>query len=516
MTENGLPRPALHIVHVSSEMAPLVKVGGLADMVGALASEQARAGHDVTVVLPAYRDLRRPEGWRSHLLEAARVPWGLGHEPASFEWLQPPGDGPNVLLVRHDGQRQFFNRPGVYDDPNQGHGYSDNAERFLFFCRAAFEGLRRLDQPVHVLHGHDHQAGWVPCFLRMHEAGEPLFRGAATVFTLHNLGYQGIYDPFMLGLAGIGRDQFYPASPFEFWGRVNYMKVGLAFADVLTTVSPRYAKEIQSSPEFGSGLEGVLARRREDLHGILNGIDTVEWNPATDPFLPVRYDATHLEGKGACRDELVRAAGWSDLDDTPVVGMVTRLAEQKGLDLLEQGAHLGLELPARLIVLGSGEPRYEIFLHRLAEANPGRVSFRNGFDNAFAHLVGAGADLFLMPSRYEPCGLNQMYSQRYGTPPVVRAVGGLADTVEEFDPMKGTGTGFRFDEYDPAEMVAAVRRAISIHHQPELWRRLQTNGMAKDFSWRTSAEKYEALYHEARARVARGDLRSLDRVRETA
>jgi starch synthase len=510
MTESGRP---LHVVHVTSEMAPLAKVGGLGDMVAALAGEQARRGHAVTVVLPGYRDLRRPESWRGRALDGARVPWGVGHEPASFELFEPGPRVPRVLVVRHDGARRFFDRPGIYDDPNQGHGYGDNAERFLFFCRAAFAGLEHLGLPVDVLHAHDHQAAWIPCFARTHEAGSRLLERVATVFTLHNLGYQGIYDAFVLGLAGFSRELFYPASPFEYWGRVNYMKVGLVFADVLTTVSPRYAREIQLSPEFGAGLEGVLRRRGTDLHGILNGIDVDAWNPATDPYLPGHYDAGDLSGKAACRAALIEAAGLNVGDRTPVIGMVTRLTEQKGLDLLEQGAGLGLELPARLVVQGSGEPRYEMFLHRLAEANPGRVHFHNAFDERFAHLIGAGADMFLMPSRYEPCGLNQMYSQRYGTPPVVRAVGGLADTVEEFDPLAGTGTGFRFEDYAPEEMVSALRRAISIHRQPELWEKLQKNGMAKDFSWGRSAERYEALYARVLARIAGGAVPTLEKVR---
>jgi starch synthase len=513
MTENGRP---LHIVHVTSELTPLVKVGGLGDMVSALAAEQARRGHEVTVVLPGYRDLRVPEGMRARTLESATVPWGVGHEPASFELLEPEGEGARVLLVRHEGARRFFDRPGVYDDPNPGHGYHDNPERFLFFCRAAFEGLRRLGFPVDILHAHDHQAAWIPCFARSHEARERILEGVATVFTLHNVGYQGICDAFVLGLAGFSRELFYPGSPFEYWGRVNFMKVGLVFADVLTTVSPRYAKEIQSSAEFGAGLEGVLRRRGSDLHGILNGIDIDLWNPATDPFLPAHYDIHDLSGKRACRTALCERAGWAVDDETPVIGMVTRLAEQKGLDLLEQGAQQGLKLPARLVVQGAGEPRYEMFLHRLSEANPGRVYFHNAFDESFAHLVGAGADMFLMPSRYEPCGLNQMYSQRYGTPPVVRAVGGLADTVDEFDPLKGTGTGFRFEDYEPDEMVAALRRAISIHHQSELWERLQKNGMARDFSWTVSAEHYEALYAGARARVAAGGVPTMESVRTTS
>src|SRR5882724_7707173 len=277
------------IAHVASEMAPLAKVGGLADMVGALAAEQARRGHRVTLVLPGYRDAVVLPGWRTAPLAHAEVPWGLKREPVAFDLAQDPESGLRVLLVGHPGEQKFFDRPGVYDDPKTGEGFADNAERFLFFSRAALEGLRRLGEPFDIVHAHDHQAGWVPCFLRTHLAGEPAFAGTATVFTIHNLGYQGITDAWVLALAGFGGEQFTIGGPFEFWGRVNSMKVGLAFADMLSTVSPRYAVEIQQSGEFGFGLEGVLALRSEDLRGILNGIDDAVWNPATDPHLTHNY-----------------------------------------------------------------------------------------------------------------------------------------------------------------------------------------------------------------------------------
>jgi starch synthase len=502
----------LHVVHVASEMAPLAKVGGLADVVGALAREQARRGHRVTVALPAYESITLPAGWSRRAFAHAEVPWGMGHEPARFDLAEAPGGGLRVLLVNHDGERGFFEREGIYDDPRTGEGYPDNAERFLFFSRAALEGLKKLGDRVDLLHAHDQQAAWTPCFVRTHEAHEPVFAGAATMFTVHNLGYQGIVDPWVLGLAGFGGELFYPASPFEYWGRVNPMKVGLAFADLLTTVSPRYAREIQTA-ELGFGLEGVLARRKDDLFGVLNGIDTRVWDPATDPYLPARYDRDLLDGKAVNRASLIAECGFPEQPDWPLVGMVSRLVEQKGLDLIEAAEKDLRKLEARFVFLGSGAPRYQDMIRRLAHAHPDRFYLRGGYDEAFAHLVEAGSDLYLMPSRYEPCGLNQMYSLRYGTVPVVRAVGGLADSVEEFEPVAGTGTGFLFQRFEAGEMVAALRRALSIHRQPTLWRTVVRNGMSQDFSWSASANEYDRLYALAREKVAGQGAPTLEAVR---
>ncbi len=508
----------LTVAHLASEMAPLVKVGGLADVVGALAVEQARRGHDVTVAIPAYRGVSLPVGWSREELPAAQVPWGLSKEPARFELahLADGAAGPaglRVLLVHHAGERRFFDRPGIYDEPHTGQGYPDNAERFLFFARAALAGLGRLGRHFDIVHAHDQQAAWAPCFIRTHDAFDPAFRSVATVFTLHNLGYQGIYDPWVLGLAGFPRELFYPSSPFEFWGRVNHMKVGLAFADLLSTVSPRYAQEIQSSGEYGFGLEGVLRRRSGDLRGILNGIDDAVWDPARDPFLPAPYDAEHPGGKLASRRLLASECGFPATPERPIVGMVTRLVEQKGLDLVEEAEHDLVKLEARFVVLGNGQPRYVELFRRLMERHPDRVHFRSTQDERFAHLVEAGADLFLMPSRYEPCGLNQMYSLRYGTPPVVRETGGLADTVEEFDRRTRAGTGFLFQRYEAGEMVAALKRALAVCRHADLLAALRRNGMGRDFSWRASADGYDRLYQEALARVHRGRIPTLDSVR---
>jgi starch synthase len=507
--------PRFSVAHVASEMAPLAKVGGLADVVGSLSLEQARRGHRVTVVLPAYQSLQVPPGWTRRAFQGCEVPWGMGKEPAHFDLAESPGGGLRVLLVSHEGERGFFDRWGIYDDPRTGEGHPDNAERFLFFSRAALEGLKLLGDPIEILHAHDHQAAWTLCFLRTHERNEPAFASTAAIFTIHNLGYQGIHDPWVLALAGFGREAFHPASPFEFWGRVNDMKVGLSFADLLTTVSPTYAREIQTSDEFGFGLEGVLATRSADLVGLLNGIDDAEWDPARDPLIPGHYDADRLAGKRVNRDVLVAECGFPAAPDWPVVGMVSRLVEQKGFDLITHAEADLLKLDARYVVLGTGQPGIQDVLRRAAHRAPDRLYFRAGHDERFAHLIEAGADVYLMPSRYEPCGLNQMYSLRYGTAPVVRAVGGLADTVEEFDPLTGKGTGFLFHRFEAAEMMSALRRALAFHRQPEMWSALQRNGMSRDFSWRRCADGYDRLYARGRERVAGGQIRTLDRTRGT-
>jgi starch synthase len=512
-----MSKPTYTVLHCASEMTPLAKVGGLGDVVGALAAEQARRGHRVTVALPAYRSLAVPADWTRRRLPECEVPWGLGKERAGFELIRPPGDGASgslsVLLVEHLGERRFFDRPGIYDDPTRGQSYPDAAERFLFFARATMEGLARDGAPIDILHAHDHQAGWVPCFARTHFAGEPAFAGAATVFTIHNLGYQGIHDSWVLGLAGFGRELFYPTGPFEFFGRVNDMKVGLVFADLLSTVSPRYAREIQTGGEFGFGLEGVLQKRAADLRGILNGIDDAYWDPARDRFLPHHYDREHPESKAKVRAALRDECGFPAAPDWPLIGCVSRLVDQKGFDLVEQAGADLLKLEARFVVLGAGQSRYQELFTRLMIQHPHRFHYRAGFDERFAHMIEGGCDLYLMPSRYEPCGLNQMYSLRYGTIPVVRATGGLADTVEDFDPDARTGTGFVFQRYEPTEMVTALRRGLTAWRQRPLWAELMKRGMGRDFSWRASADGYDQLYADARERVRGGRVPTLDSVR---
>jgi len=497
----------MRIAFLSAERVPLVKVGGLGDVASALTDVLAARGHAVDCFLPDYRSLTIPSGAeRTPLLDVFPVPFGDRDELAAVHRLRLPGSRATIYLVDHEGARAYFQREGIYVDPATGEEYPDNAERFLFFCRAVCESLKRLGRRPDIVHLNDFQTSFAAAYLRVAYAGDPFFMRTGIVFTAHNVGYQGIYPAATLASAGLPGTGVAPGSPFEFYGKLNFLKVGLEFSDILTTVSPRYAKEIQTTAEYGHGLEGVFRARAADLRGILNGIDTQVWNPETDSEIAARYSAQELAGKTVCRNALAREAGWPEDSEWPIVGIVSRLAGQKGFDLLEGAEAQLAELEMRLFVLGSGERRYHDLFARWTKEMPERVHAVFGFDEPLSHRIEAGADLFLMPSRYEPCGLNQMMSLRYGTVPVVRATGGLADTVRDFDPASGKGNGFSFEAYDAAAMVTCLERALAACRQPQLWRRVQANGMAEDFSWDASAKKYEEAYAEAMSRVQNRSL----------
>ncbi|HZI92876.1 MAG TPA: glycogen synthase GlgA [Patescibacteria group bacterium] len=469
---------------IASEMAPLAKVGGLADVVGALSAALVSEQHDVRVVLPGYA-----------AIDLSRHTVKNGPNGRTVEVAAGNGARVTVHLVESD---RHFGRPGIYNDPKDGKGYADNAERFIFFQREALALLKRLGFAPDVIHLHDHQTALIPAYLR--KDGDPFFAETGTLFTVHNLGYQGLFPVSVLEAAGFDRSVFYPMSPFEFWGQVNFMKVGLSLADVITTVSPTYAKEI-CTPEQGCGLEGVLQARQSDLHGVLNGIDDDYWNPSKDQHLAHHYDAGNLAGKTLCRTELLKTMGLpASRKRMPLIGIISRLTEQKGFDLIEQAMPDLMRRELKIVVLGAGEEKYVRLLREAQAGFPARVSVRVGFDEALAHLIEAGSDMFLMPSRYEPCGLNQMYSLAYGTVPVVRATGGLADTVRE----EGSGgNGFVFNEYEASAMTAAVDRALAAFADKKKWTRLMQAGMQGDYSWARSAQTYATLYAQARER-ARG------------
>ncbi len=470
---------------LASEVYPYAKTGGLADVLAALPRALAGAGVEVTVCAPGYRTALRaaggpPPGMRLH------APVGSRMEPADV--VRVPGAPVPTVLLRAD---RYFDRDGLYGEG--GRDWPDNAERFAFFCRAALEWLRAAAEPPDVLHVHEWQSALAPAFLRGTAELYPELARVRTVLTLHNLAYQGRFPADQWHLLNLDARYFVPEF-LEFHGEINYLKAGIVLADALTTVSPRYAAEIQT-PAFGEGLDGVLRARRAALRGILNGIDDGVWNPATDPHLPARYDAHDLAGKARCKQALQAELGLAVRDDPPLLGVVSRLAEQKGLDLLAATLPGALEpLDAQLAVLGSGDERYEHSVRGLAARFPGRVGVRIGFDEGLAHRIEAGADVFLMPSRFEPCGLNQLYSLRYGTVPIVHATGGLDDSVAEFDPATGAGTGFKFTPYTPAAFLAALERALRTRRDSALWARLIANGMAQDFSWSRAAAAYRAVY----------------------
>lgn len=482
---------------LSAEAVPFVKVGGLGDVIGALSRAAADLGCSVAVFLPRYADLHLPEDCELEMVAKIDVPVDGEDQPGLIYRLRNPAHPPHYHHF-FIGNETYFGRPGVYNDPATGEPFQDNAARFAFFSRACLEAMKATAYVPDVIHVNDHQTALVPAYLRTLYAEDAFFQMTANILSIHNLGYQGVYPPETMRIAGFPERFFYPLSPFEFWGKMNFLKSGIQFADRLTTVSERYAEEIQSGDEFGFGLQGVLNARRADLTGILNGIDVNIWNPRTDRAIASRFDAESLDRKGVCKAALLEELGLSTKPEQPLIGMISRLVDQKGFDLMEEAAARLLELPVRWAVLGSGDARYESFLRATAERNPDRFAFRSGYDDPLAHRIEAGADFFLMPSRYEPSGLNQMMSMRYGTVPVVRETGGLADTVTPFGPgERAAGTGILFGPYTVEALLGAVGEAIRLYSDPVSLLRARRNGMAQDFSWANAARKYVQLYRQA-------------------
>jgi starch synthase len=483
---------ALKILVVSAEVAPFAKTGGLADVAGALPRALSALGHDVRVLMPWYKKLA-DDGVQAPVIKAGVKldPATLPEEmPKSFELRSAPLPGSKVPVYFID-QAAYFNREKLYGDSSGD--YADNGDRFVFFARAALAAARAVGFQPDVVHLNDWHTGFVPVILRTQLAEDPFFAKTGTLFTIHNLAYQGLFPDWQHGRTGLDWG-LYNTEGLEFYGQLNTMKGALLFADLINTVSPRYADEIKTQ-EFGCGLEGVLRGRAADLSGIINGLDYEEWDPATDAQLPYRYSPGKLEDKAKVKAALKKELGLPD-DDVPLVAMVTRLDNMKGLSLVDEITDYLMHLDLQFVLLGTGEPRFQESFSRLAEYYPEKASVNLKFDNGLAHRIEAGADLFLMPSRFEPCGLNQLISLRYGTVPLVRAVGGLADTVREMDHKAGSGNGFVFSEYNSMALFNAIQRALEVYKDKATWRKLQRNGMAEDHSWGASAKEYEKLYRK--------------------
>jgi starch synthase len=519
-------RPSVLII--GSEALPFAKTGGLADVLGALPPALARLGWDVTVALPRYRGVTAGE-----LVDTFPVAVGGYQTEARFHQA-PLGDGARAILV---DVPDLYDREGLYHVNNVD--YWDNPRRFAVLTRAALEFAARGRRPL-VVHGHDWHAGLAPVYLKTVYAKHPILGGTPSVFTIHNLGYQGNFAADWLPRLDLPWDLL-STERLEFWGRISFLKGGINYAEKITTVSPKYAQEIQT-PDSGFGFDGIIRRRRADLEGILNGIDTSQWDPEHDPFLPASFGANDLAGKRAAKAKVLRRSGLSDDAvslNRPLVGMISRMVDQKGFDLIADIADELPALDASFLVLGTGEPRYEDMWRELAAGHPDRIGATIGFDEELAHLIEGGADIFLMPSQWEPCGLNQMYSLRYGTVPVVRGVGGLADTVRDYAPNPSgstllagpagpagptgpTGltrpkaligqtlptdlarprgstasTGFVFNEYTPEALLRALGRALALFRDKQQWQALQVAGMKEDHSWDRSAREYVKIYEEA-------------------
>ena len=476
----------MKIAMIASEAVPFAKTGGLADVLGTLTPALEALGHQMILIIPAYRCALRSEFPLQESQINISVPLAKRQENATV--LQTViGKAVSVYLVRAD---RYFDRDYLYGAPNRD--YPDNAERFTFFSRAALEILRT--HPVDIIHAHDWQAALAIVFLKAQTVRYPELAATKTLLTIHNLGFQGLFDSSEWQLLNLD-DAFFAPQYLEFYGRINFLKGGLLFADKLTTVSPTYAQEIMTA-EQGFGLEGVVRQRANDLVGILNGVDYDQWNPWTDPYLKRHQGDNNLTVKENCKKHMLRMLDLPEMPNTPVLAMISRLTAQKGLDLVESVFDRLMVRPLQFVLLGSGDARYGDYFRAAAARYPSRVAARIGFDERLAHQIEAGADLFLMPSLYEPCGLNQMFSLKYGTIPIVRAVGGLKDSVENYDGASAAGTGFVFDKYDSLAMLDAIDRGLSAYRDKSTWSALQSRAMAMDFSWDRSAVAYSDLYRQ--------------------
>jgi starch synthase len=486
----------MNIIFASSEVVPFSKTGGLGDVCGALPNEVAAQGNSVSVFTPYYRVVKKLEP-RAKQVGQGAVAVGAEKVPYTLHASSKASGPAKVYFIACD---TYFDRENLYGTPRGD--YEDSCSRFVFFSRACLSAAEQLGQRVDVWHCHDWQTALIPVYLKFQTKDSPFHRGAASVYTIHNLAYQGLFWHWDWPLLNLPWQHF-NWKELEFHGKMNLMKGALVHADMLTTVSPTYAQEIQTAA-FGCGLEGVLKDRANETVGIVNGIDTVAWNPSHDVLLPAEYSAANLEGKRACKDVLRRKFDLPD-NSSAVVGMIGRLFEQKGFDLVAQALEDLLRRDIQLVILGTGREEYQKLLQRMHESNPKKIAVAFAFDNGLAHLIEAGSDIFLMPSRYEPCGMNQLYSLAYGTPPVVHRVGGLADTVTDATPetlASGTATGFSFKDYAPPAMLDCLDRALKLYfNDTASWRKIQLAGMREDWSWKASGRKYVQVYERAAAKV---------------
>jgi len=478
----------LKVLLVSSEVSPFAKTGGLGDVLGALPKALRRRGIDARVVMPLYAGMNRQE--MESLDGVLSVPMWWGNARAGVRLGSLPGSDVPVYFLEYN---HYFDRPHLYGPPEGG--YSDNVERFTFLSRGALELAKAIQFIPDVVHAHDWQTALVPVYVNTIEWAKPL-HGAATIYTIHNLAYQGVTDGGAMFIAGLGPEHYNPGE-FEHFGSLNLTKAALQHATMLSTVSPTYAREIQVS-EFGCGLDGVLRGRSSDLVGILNGVDVHDWNPATDPHTEAHFSAAHMAGKQVCKTTLQREAGLPADPSIPLFGVVGRLTHQKGFDVLASCMDRVLSWNAQFVLLGNGDRDAEQFFGALSARRPDKFKAWLGFDNGLAHRITAGSDFLVMPSRFEPCGLSQMYAMRYGTLPIVRATGGLADTVQRYEEAAGAGTGFVFDDLTVDALGNSIGWALSTYHdRPHHIRGMRQRAMEKDFSWDVSADAYEDLYLEA-------------------
>jgi len=480
----------MQILFCASEVAPFAKTGGLGDVAGSLPESLRKLGCDVRIFMPLYRSVRKKIHDLSLLAQRIVIPVGI-HDYTIHFWESRTESGIPIYFLEKD---EFFDRSHLYGSPLRG-DYEDNAERFVTFSLAVGQLCPALNWYPSIFHLHDWQTGLVAAYCKLNWHDDPRFVHTGTVLTIHNIAYQGHFPAELFSLTNLPPSAW-SVKGIEFWGQCNFLKAGLVYSDFITTVSPRYASEI-TTVDFGFGLEGILQDRRDSFVGILNGIDTDKWNPETDPALPRNFNADDLSGKKVCKEVLCDLAGFArKTREYPLLGMIGRLATQKGFDLLEEILPDLMELQVNLIILGTGDAAIEENIREMSKRYPDRLRLARQFDEKMAHLIEAGADIFLMPSRYEPCGLNQMYSLRYGTVPVVHATGGLNDSVVDVLDHADSGTGFKFQEYEPTAFLGAIKSALEFFQKSSTWVEIQKRGMVQDLSWDKSATQYMEIYEK--------------------
>jgi starch synthase len=480
----------LRILFVTPEAVPFAKTGGLADVAGALPKFLQKLGCELKLVMPYYRMVKKSGLPIQYLGEGIEIP--LGDEILRAEIYQ--GKLNQAIPVYFIGRDEFFDREYLYSTPKGD--YFDNAERFIFFSKAVLTLCQHIGFSPDIIHHHEWQTGLIPAYLKSIYRNDPLFNPTAVVFTIHNIAYQGLFKKEKFWLTGLPMEIYNPEG-IEFWERINFMKAGIVYADVINTVSQKYSEEIQTS-EYGYGLEGILRKKKKDLYGIVNGVDYQDWDPSHDPHLIVRYNLNDLSGKRECKKDLLKELNLPlSLEHSPLLGMISRLADQKGFDLLAEILEELFTLDIGFVLLGTGEQKYHDLFTQVAQKYPQKAGIRIAYDDRLAHKIEGGADFFLMPSKYEPCGLNQIYSLKYGTIPIVRATGGLDDTIMNYDPTTRRGNGFKFVRYDAKEFLNQIKVAIGFYSRPEHWKELVHNAMTSDFSWQRSAEAYLQLYQKA-------------------
>jgi len=475
----------MKVLLAASEVTPFIKTGGLADVAGILPVELKSLGCETKVFLPHYRQTKKQSFDIAPLKKNLKLK--MGGVESSFELHQCNMRDVDFCFIDKD---EYYDRDYVYNTPTGD--YPDNALRFAFFSKAILEASLALRFKPDIIHCNDWQTALALFYLRHDQRYTEFFKGSKTLFTIHNMAYQGLFPRDAIDKVDID-DSFFTPEELEFYGRVNFLKSGIIYSDAVSTVSKGYAREILTK-EYGCGLEGLLASRKDKLHGILNGVDYTVWNPAIDKHIKANYDKTNLENKEICKKDLLEEIGIKTDTSLPLIGVITRLAEQKGIDVIADAAERIISLGCNIVILGIGEERYHKLLSELAKAHPKNISVKLMFDNPLAHRIEAGSDMFIMPSRYEPCGLNQMYSLKYGTIPVVRATGGLDDTIVDYTCDKSKGNGFKFEKASPDELLEAIRRALSVFKNKEEWEKLVKRGMGLDFSWNHSAREYIRLY----------------------